>query len=122
MNHGNAEHYHVLILILMECSLGTDDGLPPTEDLSLNPYSNGMLTWARGAWGFAKRFQLVLILILMECSLGFRNMGKCKRMKTVLILILMECSLGRFEPSAYLNVIRLNPYSNGMLTWNKRNT
>ena len=35
----------VLILILMECSLGSDTQGRLTCMNSLNPYSNGMLTW-----------------------------------------------------------------------------
>ena len=55
----------------MECSLGfyTDKTIKIPRG-SLNPYSNGMLTWKKEN-GFPKLLWInVLILILMECSLG----------------------------------------------------
>ena len=59
----------VLILILMECSLGGLMNTDVDNYLCLNPYSNGMLTWLwiDRPWEEAED---VLILILMECSLG----------------------------------------------------
>ena len=49
--------WQVLILILMECSLGEFEALVACELLCLNPYSNGMLTWdeayARKCCGYA---------------------------------------------------------------------
>ena len=61
--------FKVLILILMECSLGI----------------------CRMATAYP---ECVLILILMECSLGLFKSGDLEKDEYVLILILMECSLG----------------------------
>ena len=63
------DSYSVLILILMECSLGLMSAFAWMLCACLNPYSNGMLTWIIGQknTSLAER---VLILILMECSLG----------------------------------------------------
>ena len=53
----------------MECSLGIVGIFNIADEVCLNPYSNGMLTWDLM---LNPRFSecLVLILILMECSLG----------------------------------------------------
>ena len=69
MRPHKARRMNVLILILMECSLGffRDTLFVPVK--SLNPYSNGMLTWSKFDQGLARKCN-VLILILMECSLG----------------------------------------------------
>ena len=83
----------VLILILMECSLGKLLPMSLEVKFSLNPYSNGMLTW----------IELNPVVITVY---------------PVLILILMECSLGGCNPPAPVKpIFGLNPYSNGMLTW-----
>ena len=42
----NGERLFVLILILMECSLGVFTTIVEGKEVcGLNPYSNGMLTW-----------------------------------------------------------------------------
>ena len=78
----------------MECSLGLDYGVETSTPR-------------------------VLILILMECSLGTSIPYKGNSFR-VLILILMECSLGSLRIRNKLFGKRLNPYSNGMLTWTNR--
>ena len=105
----------------------------------LNPYSNGMLTWImKKIISWMRLFVLililmecslglcigehdvyrVLILILMECSLGVANVQNVSAQRFVLILILMECSLGRqWKLLPWWTRTSLNPYSNGMLTW-----
>ena len=46
--------YPVLILILMECSLGGCNPPAPVKPIfGLNPYSNGMLTWISWSKFFA---------------------------------------------------------------------
>ena len=55
----------------------------------------------------------------MECSLGSSIMGNVQALVPVLILILMECSLGFSSIMGNVQALKcLNPYSNGMLTWN----
>ena len=55
----------------------------------------------------------------MECSLGsFRN-GGMQHASAVLILILMEYSLGGCDNLIGKTLKCLNPYSNGILTWNQ---
>ena len=73
MNGKNVVNPNVLILILMECSLGK---------IKTETFKQGI--------------PYVLILILMECSLG-KEHGKKMLRKHVLILILMECSLGEIK-------------------------
>ena len=59
----------------------------------------------------------VLILILMECLLSALNRQFTSISSWVLILILMECLLSGLERTPEKSwLLRLNPYSNGMLT------
>ena len=53
----------------------------------------------------------------MECSLGHSSWEQIQDNRRVLILILMECSLGILSENVRIVDVCLNPYSNGMLTW-----
>ena len=85
--------YVVLILILMECSLGNKYRILDVDYLeSLNPYSNGMLTWTNKApiWHSIRRLNPYSNGMLTWNGKGTRAIG---------------------------GYVGLNPYSNGMLTW-----
>ena len=69
----------VLILILMECSLGVFLKYAKEVRLRLNPYSNGMLTWTAAVEIVTDESRSVLILILMECSLGCQTNQRLRK-------------------------------------------
>ena len=135
-----ADHYTVLILILMEYGQNYDEKLnyclrgnclnpysngiwiellrPRLEicilHLCLNPYSNGIwIELVSGARILAGHF--VLILILMEYGQNSPFLDFSGLHNTVLILILMEYGQNviyvQAEPK---EVFCLNPYSNGI--------
>ena len=83
----------VLILILMECSLGDITRLLVSDKQVLILILMECSLGTQVVEGVAIMLN-VLILILMECSLGSDQSGSSGCHSSVLILILMECSLG----------------------------
>ena len=104
----------VLILVLMEYGLWQERVKRETEEIGLNPCSNGI-------WSLTKQGETsqphppVLILVLMEYGLWrIVDYGDGSRYP-VLILVLMEYGLWLFCPTLqHLRFWCLNPCSNGI--------